>query len=98
MVLFFFFRIEPAFGRGKPLPYGSAVPKARRDLTGVRERGAEVVAPYAGCGADSPGIGGQVGTFCWVVEDADPYDEAFPVGRDAHIAPGHCLYAAFVIE
>jgi hypothetical protein len=22
-----------------------------------------------------------------VVEDADPYDAAFPVGRDAHIAP-----------
>ena len=32
------------------------------------------VGPYAGFGADSPGIGGFIGASCRVVEDADPYD------------------------
>ena len=50
------------------------MPTSRRDTAGIRQRGAEVVAPYAKRDAESPGIGSRIGVICRVVEDADPYE------------------------
>ena len=50
------------------------MPTSRRDTAGIRQRGAEVVAPYAMRDAESPGIGNRIGVICRVVEDADPYE------------------------
>ena len=51
-------------------------------------RGAMWASRPTRCGADSPDAVRIGDNAARVVEDADPYDAAFPVGRDAYIAPG----------